>query len=228
MKKLKRKLGQFYWNAVKTFHHCRHCFKKNAQSFANWLRGFRRYAWDLSAAESAHSVVVCAHPDDETIFFYSVLRKEKPFVICMSGRGNRIRFQEFHNALEAQGVHGMLLNMPDVPHMVWAWRLFGAFALKKAAKHCHAAHQIYTHSNTGESLHPHHYATHAAATKAFSNCRIISTAAIIPNNGDGTLSPEDIRRKHGILKACYPSQMKMLETWCPWWDSYLKTEFFKE
>ena len=227
MKKLKRRLGQLYWLAVKKYHDRRYLRQKNNQRFRDWCRGFGKAATQTAPVD-AHCIVVCAHPDDETLYFYSVLKEQNPFVICMSGTGSSIRSKEFYTALAAQGVHGMMLNMPDVPHMSWAWRCFGTGALKKAAKLCPAARRIYTHSATGESHHPHHYATHGAAVNAFSGCQILSTAPEAPTNGDGALSAEDINRKHTLLKTCYPSQIKMLETWYPWWDSYLKTEYFKE
>ena len=226
LKNLRRRLGQLYWAAIQKHHERRYFRKKNKDRFRDWRQGFRCAI--QSEPVDARCIVVCAHPDDETLYFYSVIKEQKPFVICMSGIGSQIRSEEFRRALEAQGVSGMMLNLPDVPHAAWAWRWFGAHALKQAARLCPAADRVYTHSPTGESHHPHHYATHAAAKKAFSKCTLLTTAPEAPTNGDGALSVEDVARKHRILKEYYPSQIKMLETWYPWWDGYLKNEFFKE
>lgn len=227
MKKLRQKLASFYWNAVGKHRKHRYFRQKNKERFQNWRNGFR--ITDLPAHPvDSRCIVVCAHPDDETLYFYSVLKQQNPFVICMSNVGDPARSKEFYKALDAQGVNGMMLNLPDVPHMAWAWRLFSPKALKKAAKYCPFAERIYTHSPIGESHHPHHYATGAAAKKVFSGYRILTTAPEASPDCGGALSPEDVAQKHRILKECYPSQIKMLETWYPWWDGYLKTEYFKE
>lgn len=229
MKELKHKLGILYWKLVKQTESWMHDKKKALQRFWGWMRGWIRGSkMNRSSLENAHFVVICAHPDDETLYFSSVLKKEKTFVICMSGRGSQCRSAEFREALHRQKTEGILLNMPDVPHMDWVWRVFAPMRLRLIARCCKNVNTVYTHSCYGESSHPHHYATGQAAAKAFNKYKICRTAAVVPSKGEGKLCDEDRSQKLAILRECYPSQIKMLENWYPWWQDYLTTEYFEE
>lgn len=228
-KKWRRKIGLFYWEwngKTKTWWYFR---KKNWNRFFNWIKG-----WSASvkanpdAIKNAQCLVVCAHPDDETLYFSSVLKELHPFVICMSNAGSRERVAELNMALEAQNVSGMVLNMPDVPYMAWLWDVLAPRRLQAVAHQCTNVKTVYTHSLSGESHHPHHYATGRAVDKVFAGCKIIKTAEQVPLNGRGRLSDEDRERKLMLLRKCYPSQIKMLEGWYPWWMDYLENEFFGE
>lgn len=228
-KQWRRKLGRLYWKCdakLKTWWYFR---KKNWKRFGFWIKGWRGSAnTDTDALKNAHCLVVCAHPDDETLYFYSVMKEFRPFVICMSNVGSPVRTAEFNMALQAQNVKGMMLNMPDVPYMAWLWSLLAPMRLRAIARQCTNVKTVYTHSLRGESHHPHHYATGRAVDKVFAGCRILKTAEHVPMNGRGRLSDEDGERKLKLLRECYPSQIKMLEGWYPWWTEYLENEFFGE
>ncbi len=229
VKRIRRKLGILYWKChskVKTWWYFQ---KKNWRRFADWIRGwFSPSLVQMTELSQIQCLVVCAHPDDETLYFSSVLRKENAFVICMSGKGSRCRTAEFYEALKRQGVHGVLLNMPDVPNMAWVWKLFASRALHMLTRHCAQVKIVYTHNCSGESHHPHHYATSHAVDKNFTNCKIYKTAAELPDNHRGRLSDEDLEMKLSVLRESYRSQIKMLEGWYPWWTDYLENEFFED
>ena len=229
MKKLKHKLGTIYWKMVGIIKKSVYHLKKTVRCIKNWMRGwFRGWTMGVARLEKVQSMVVCAHPDDETIFFSSILKSKKPFVVCCSNRGHKVRREEFEKTLTYWGVEGIMLNFPDVPGMtfVWKWRM--AATLKKIRKKLPSAMTVYTHSASGESGHPHHYAVSNGVTKAFKGCRIITTAITIPESGEGRLTVADIEEKYSIIKNCYPSQINMLEKWCLWWQGYLTIEFFEE
>ena len=229
VKQLRRKLGVLYWklnSKVKTW--C-YYWKKNWRRRAAWIRGwFYTSKIPTTEAMKIQHLLVCAHPDDETIFFSSFLKKERPFVICVSNRGHKVRREEFYKALAYWGVEGTMLNFPDVPGITFIWRWRMAAKLKRTSKKLSSVVTVYTHSASGESGHPHHYAVSNGVTKAFKGCRIITTAVSIPANGDGRLTETDVEEKYSIIKNCYPSQINMLERWCPWWQNYLTTEYFEE
>lgn len=194
-------------------------------SVYNWLRGLPKGEAFSSVADC---LVICAHPDDETIFFSRILKENKPFVLCMSGRGHKVRKMEFHNALNYWGIEGVQLNFPDIPGCQWVWKRFAARKLRRLMKCFPNVRTVYTHSGTGESGHPHHYAVYHGVKEAFRTCKIYTTASEIPANGTGSLTKIEVKEKYGVIQTCYPSQIRMLERWCPWWESYINTEYFEE
>lgn len=229
MKKLKHKLGVIYWKTVGKLKNWTYRFNRTFNHIKIWVRGwFCRHRWGIVGREKAQSIVVCAHPDDETIFFSSILKSKKPFVVCASNRGHKVRKEEFEKALAFWGVEGIMLNFPDVPGLTFVWRWRMAAKLKKIRNKLPSVMTVYTHSASGESGHPHHYAVSNGVEKAFEGCRIITTAVAVPEKGDGRLAALAVEEKYSAIKTCYPSQINMLEKWCPWWESYLSTEYFEE
>lgn len=229
MKKIRRKLGLFYWKCNGRIKNWWYVCRKNWRRLADWIRGW--FCNDTLHCEKLKNVkylVICAHPDDETIFFSSILKKKKPFVICASNRGNKVRRHEFYSALDSWGVEGTMLNIPDVKGLDFIWRWRTGVALRRIKKYLPSVTVIYTHSEVGETGHPHHYAVNTGVQKIFSQCKIITNAASVPENGAGRLSETDLEEKRIVLKSCYSSQVNILERWCPWWQSYLTTEYFEE
>ena len=224
---IKKQIVRLYWKVSGKIKYYRYHAGKYFSALGNWRRGIFT-GRKLKAAVHSRCVVICAHPDDETIFFSSILKREKPFVVCVSHRGNRVRSQEFYQALEHWGVEGVMLNMPDVPGMKWAWKACMAGKLRRIRKKLPDVTTVYTHSGHGESGHPHHYAVHRAVAKTFADCKLYTTASQMPDNGLVALSDDAVREKYEVVSGCYGSQIKMLETWCPWWKIYLNSEFFEE
>lgn len=222
---IKRCLGQLYWSVRRWWNDLLYRTTKWLNAAHIWVKGILKEDWHDSEAEC---VVICAHPDDETIFFSSVLRNKKPFVVCMSHCGNEVRKQEFLDAMAYWGLQGTMLNLPDVPGFVWAWRLFASFGLRKLKSSLPNVKTIFTHNTSGESGHPHHYAIGASVIEVFSDCKIYITARTVPADGGGALSEEEKQEKLDVVRKCYTTQIKMLETWCPWWEAYLSTEYFEE
>lgn len=224
---IKKQLGRLYWKVDRKIKSFRHQARKYLSAFGSWCRGIIA-GKKIKYAVHSRCMVVCAHPDDETIFFSSILKKEKPFVLCMSHRGNRVRSKEYYQALEHWGVEGTMLNLPDVPGFQWAWRSCMEGKLRRIRKKLPDVTTVYTHSGHGESGHPHHYAVHHAVAKVFADCKLYTTACQMPCNSLAALSDDAAREKYDVVRGCYGSQIKMLETWCTWWNTYLNSEFFEE
>jgi LmbE family N-acetylglucosaminyl deacetylase len=110
---------------------------------------------------SAHSyrLLVIAHPDDETIFFSSLLfqKRDLPWhVVCVTDanadkRGHQ-RLQEFATALERLQVSSYeCLGLPDIyEHRLNIDSIQQHFADWPPPK------EVFTHNILGEYMHPHH------------------------------------------------------------------------
>jgi len=228
MKKLKRKLGLFYWKSMKRIGEWKYRQRKTFRQIKTWVQGWRcKQKGDGTVRKNVQYLVVCAHPDDETIFFSSILKSKKPFVICVSHRGDKVRVREFYDALRYWDVGGIMLNFPDVPGMTFVWRWRMCAVLARLRKSMPLVSTVYTHSSSGESGHPHHYAVNRGVKKAFSQCRILTTAVTIPEDKSGRLEDTAVAEKYAVIRDCYPSQINMLERWCPWWQDYLTIEYFE-
>lgn len=225
MRKVKHKLGQVYWRLVKKKEDSAYKIKKWIESLLIWLKGFQRVKYDLQRADI---IIVCAHPDDETIFFSSVLKQKKPFVICASHLGNLIRREEFKSALVEYGVKGVMLNLPDVKGGQFIWKLYLPIKLKILRTKFPNVRTVYTHAGIGESGHPHHFCVNRAVKKAFSDCTIYHTAELFEPKSEGLLNAEDLATKKAVIENIYSSQIKMLQRWCSWYDNFLRYEVFYE
>lgn len=228
-KQWQRKIGILYWKCNGTTKTWWYHQKKNWNLFFVWVKGWgKAYKQNIAAIKNVQCLIVCAHPDDETIFFSSILKKERPFVICASHCGDTVRAREYRNALKYWGVEGVLLNAPDVPGYTWMWKHKVAGNLRRLRKKCPDVTTVYTHSGHGESGHPQHFAVHDAVVRTLGDCKIYTTAAIMSVDQSNSLDEESVREKYEVVRTIYGSQIKMLETWCPWWKTYLYSECFEE
>lgn len=229
IKILKSKLGKLYWDLIKQMNKIWYVTKKYIHSLFVWLCGIGRIKGSFDEAAAAQTLIICAHPDDETIFFSSVIKKERPFILCMSHSGNTVRRSEFQNALNTQNaLGGIMLNFPDVPGMKWVWKYRMSFRLKRIKKRFPNVKKIYTHSRYGESGHPHHFCVHDGVVSAFDNCKIYVTAAEFRAELGGLLDEAAVEKKMHIIRDIYSTQVNMLVRWCEWFDDYLYYELFEE
>jgi len=135
-------------------------------------------------SQADYNLIVVAHPDDESLFFSSVIMQErdKPWhVLCVTdanadGKGRERRLQ-FEQATRELGVsHWQWLGLPDVYE-----RRLDLDALMDLLHNLRQPLSVFTHGPLGEYMHPHHqdvsYAVHevwAAKLPVFSvayNCQ---------------------------------------------------------
>ena len=226
MKMIKHKLGILYWDIRKKCNEIIYKSRKRVKSLNVFILGFLvKKQIDYNKINKVKCLIICAHPDDETIFFYSIIKKFKPYIICMSNRGNKTRRKEFENALKHQGVDGVLLNFPDMIGFRWRWlEPLLISKLKNIKKNAHNLEGVYTHNNVGESGHHHHFDLSCAARKVFKDKQIYLTSEYA-NEKDEV---KDYADKEYIVKSIYKSQYKMLSMWCPWFKHYMKYEYFEK
>lgn len=58
-------------------------------------------------------LILCAHPDDESIFDSRDILHNNCTVICLTNADNKVRRSEFFNVLQATKQTGHILNFPD-------------------------------------------------------------------------------------------------------------------
>ncbi len=224
MKSLWRIFLCFFYKTMIKIQNQKNNTKKLFISYVTWFKGFfnRKKIFNVEVK----TLVICAHPDDETIFFSSVLESEKPYVICMSHCGNSVRRDEFYNALKFFGVNGVMLNAPDITIKSRYWQGKRLLRLIKKIKTAFPnVTVVYTHNAVGESKHMHHHGL-GKAVKAIFDCKIFFTAE---KPDDIYVLPNDkFKKKQSVMNLCYVSQLNMLNQWCDWYPDYMRCEGFEE
>ena len=200
--------------------------KMHAHRYATYFRGFFvDKTPDYEKLSKCKNLIFCAHPDDETLFFFSVLG-EGTYVVCMSNCAESTRKKEFFRALEYKKCDGIMFNYPDTMFSNWLW---SKFFMKKRfnkikdvlSKDC----KIYTHSIEGESEHGHHFATGRAVDYYFCDFDILHT--VVKVEDAKKLSERDLQEKRFIMTDIYSSQIKMLTRWCSsWFEDFMQVDSF--
>lgn len=115
------------------------------------------------------SLMIVAHPDDETIWGGNHLMKEKFVVVCITGEDNKVRNKEFFKVMKQSGSLGIMLHYPDKTNGKrdqWdtckqqIYKDIDTILNKKKWK------QIVTHNPDGEYGHIHHKMTSQLVSKA--------------------------------------------------------------
>ena len=129
--------------------------------------------------------------------------------------------------LKHYNVSGTMWNFPDVPPFKLTtieWLIVGS--MKRLKKRCPGIEVIYTHNSVGESGNPNHFAVSRAVKKIFGDKEVYLTSELPVEKGE--LIYEWYKEKEYIVKDIYSSQYKMLSMWCPWFDHYMKYEWFEK
>jgi hypothetical protein len=155
---------------------------------------------------SNKKLLICAHPDDETIFFGGLLLANKGQfkVICVTdanadNRGKE-RQEEFKNALKLLGVKEFAwLGFPDI----YEKRItFEELSQALKAETLENYSEVYTHNILGEYGHPHHQDVSYCVHKIFS-CPVYSTAYNSYPEFGIQISEDDFKIKSHILTHIY-------------------------
>jgi LmbE family N-acetylglucosaminyl deacetylase len=152
------------------------------------------------------NLLVVAHPDDETLFFSSVLltQREHPWkVICVTdgnadGQGD-LRQQCFRKACSYLEVSdAIMLDFPDI----YESRL-DVKRLQTQIKVYNEAQKIYTHGPLGEYGHPHHQDVCRAVHEVFQSKRVLSPAYNCFPDESYSLNLDLYKKKCAILRDIY-------------------------
>lgn len=122
-----------------------------------------------SALNGYDSLMVVAHPDDETIWGGAHLLEGRYVVVCITNGNNRTRRKEFQSVMNETGSVGLMLSFPDKTH---GKRDDWTSCQKQIRQTIDTIVSrkdwsvIATHNPKGEYGHIHHQMTSAATTDA--------------------------------------------------------------
>lgn len=114
------------------------------------------------------SLMIVAHPDDETIWGANHLQNGNYLVICITNGDNEIRSKEFYEVMEQTGSQGIMLKYPDKTEGKrddWA---SSKNAITKDIQYIMNQNhweKIVTHNPDGEYGHQHHIMTNHIVTR---------------------------------------------------------------
>ncbi len=154
------------------------------------------------------ALVVCAHPDDETLWFSSVLARYHTDVICVTcgwdDETRRRRQAEIEQAAAAQGVANLyILGYPDDPRRRGGHRLDIARLVADLQRFTVVGYDlVFTHSPYGEvNQHPHHQDVSFAAHQVFDD--VLSVAWNQYPMLVHELTPEEYQLKQHVMGSVY-------------------------
>lgn len=150
---------------------------------------------------AASTLVLVAHPDDETLGFSSVCAGADVVSVTDGGWRNRARTRadEFRRACDILGAkRALLLNLPDV----YRWNL-PIDTLVERLKALGPYRRVYTHSPFDE--HAHHRGVALAASKCFEEIWVQTCGGYAAEAH--VLDPAAFRRKVEILNTIYAREI---------------------
>ena len=158
-----------------------------------------------------YNLILAAHPDDETIFFSSIILKgdAKTRVLCVTdgnadGQGQK-RYAQFEDACRQLGVDDFqFLGFPDIYD-----RRLNYEELAKSFSNETNLKAVYTHGPTGEYMHPHHQDLSYAVHRFFQGqCDIYVPAYNCFASKVMELSQDEYQLKAKILSEVYGSETR--------------------
>lgn len=124
--------------------------------------------WQSAAKTDTQSLMIVAHPDDETIWGGTHLEKGNFFVVCLTNSNNEKRKREFYSVLKKANVKGEILNFPDKTNGVRDDWIKSETQIKKELRKIINQQDwdlIVTHNPLGEYGHLHHKKTSRFVTE---------------------------------------------------------------
>lgn len=115
------------------------------------------------------SLMIVAHPDDETIWGANHLKNGNYLVICITNGDNETRSKEFYEVMNQVGSQGIMLKYPDkTDGKKDDWKSSKEAITKDIQYIIKQNHwkKIVTHNPDGEYGHPHHIMTNRIVTKS--------------------------------------------------------------
>lgn len=147
------------------------------------------------------NLLVIAHPDDETLFFSSILSRDTK-VICVTdanadGRGAE-REKEFQKAIQEYQAKAEMWDFQDI----YDQRL-DLNRLEAKLKTLGEFDKIYTHGPIGEYGHPHHQDVCMAVFNVFPEEKILVPAFNAYPDINNLLTQDEFDKKKKVLAKIY-------------------------
>lgn len=173
---------------------------------------FRLCYWcmrDIIIKPKQKSVLFVAHPDDDTLFFHTFIKKEKPYVVLLTTAWSLRRYPCFKRVMKYYGVkyRAYSLNTVDRRSRKIEKRILNVLKLIKP--------QIcVTHNSEGEYGHEMHMRVHNAVKKLV-NCKWlvpVSDSDIL----NYPLCDDVVKEKTMIFNKFYTTENFVLEQYSKW------------
>lgn len=155
------------------------------------------------------AVLIIAHPDDDSLFFYSYIKKEKPYVVLMTTGWSFIRLRSFRRAMHEYGVKFRAYDMTS--------RDVNVSLIEKRIKQILSMGNFdicVTHNADGEYGHMMHKQLHSAVLKS-ANCEVF-----VPVDAehimDYPLSDKEREEKIAFIKRNYPEEKWIITEYKIW------------
>lgn len=170
------------------------------------------FCWDVRdilSPPKETSVLFVTHPDDDTLFFHTFIKKHKPYVVVMTAGHSVNRLRCFLKNMKRYGVRCRAYDQGTddtrehvVRRHVRHVLAFGKFVV------------CATHNAQGEYGHPMHICVHNAVI-AESPCPVW-----VPESANAItefpITTKDLAEKRDIFTSIYTSELFVLDLWPNW------------
>lgn len=155
------------------------------------------------------TVLFVTHPDDDTLFFHSFIKKYKPYVVVMTAGHSVNRLKCFSKNMKRYGVKFRAYDQgtDDTRETI----------VRKRVRHVMGLGNFElcaTHNAKGEYGHPMHICVHNAVTTE------VSCPILVPDWQENILQhplPEsEVEEKKQIFYDIYSSELFVLDVWPHW------------
>ncbi len=165
------------------------------------------------------TVLFVAHPDDDALFFHTVLKNEKPFVALMTTGKSLRRMKAFQKVMKYYGVNYTYFSLESNDERENLLKKNTELVLSRG--HFEKA---YTHSKSGEYGHEMHKRVHKAVAACFLG-DIYTTVSEEENALLPDLPEDIIAEKEEIFKTMYTTEAFVLDLWKNWLkrEKYIKS-----
>ena len=162
-----------------------------------------------SKSKSGYNLIVAAHPDDETLFFSSLLLDASinKLVVCVTdgnadGHGE-LRAQQFADTMKYFGIKDYFFGeLPDLYDQRLSYEDLAAIFDKLPEPS-----RVYTHGPIGEYMHPHHQDVSFAVSQYYQDrCPSFGVSYNCYPDDIRQLSREDYQKKARIISEIYGSE----------------------
>ena len=183
-----------------------------------------------SLNSSIDTLIVTAHPDDETIFFTGPMfsrPRSSQYVLCVTDgnadENGTERLQHFKQALSKLGVSGHCLGLPD--HYE---KRLNIQQIHDELEKWPQVNEVFTHNIQGEYGHPHHQDVSFAVHSFFNEkCKVLSTAYNCYPDEVFQLNEEQWQTKFEVLSETYWSETHRFQQVlpCTWSEGFSEMKF---
>lgn len=176
------------------------------------LNDIRLFFWrvrDKIYPPKENSVLFIAHPDDDTLFFHTYIKKNKPYVVLLTTGWSIKRYSAFKRVMKYYGVKYRAYNLKTKDERVEILKRYILEVLDIVKPEF-----CLTHNSEGEYGHEMHKRVHFAVKELFKGKIFVPTFDNKISNFP--LKKSDIIEKNMIFKKYYTTELFVLEQYRIW------------